>query len=255
MAARIAVLDIERTWGVAEGIWSLRQHGWLQPHQIVEQPRTICVAWKWLGDEEPQFRAEWDRGGHYKLIETAHKILDEATHIISWNGKRFDEPHLRSDFVRYGMTPPSPHKSIDLMVTAKRQFNFLSNRMASVADELGLGGKYDHGGTGLWKKLRVEKGQALREARETMRTYNLRDIELTEELWELLKPWCPSLNLPLYNDEAGMGPYCPACESDNVQYRGYARTSTRVYKRFQCNECGRWGRDLKSVAGTAQVPL
>jgi len=89
-----------------------------------------------------------------------------------------------------------------------------------------------------------------------MREYNEQDVLLTEELYQLLLPWIPGLNLPVYragNDD--LGPFCPACESSNIQYRGVARTLTRTYRRFQCNDCGRWGRDTASIGSTEGVPL
>jgi len=254
MSARIAVLDIERQSGVADGIWELRQRGWLNPSQMLERPRTICFAYKWLGEPDVHFHAEWDRGGAKKMIGKAHKVMDEASHIIGFNSKAFDVKHLRTEMIVHGFPPPSPHKDIDLMIQAKRHFSFLSNRMSEIAKALDQDGKFATGGAGLWRKLREAKGDELREARETMRAYNIRDINLTEELWTLMKPWISGVNLPTYRDDAA--PACPVCESDSIQYRGVARTLTRSYRRFQCNECGKWGRDTASSGrGVGQVPL
>lgn len=255
MTARIAVLDIERQSGIADGIWELRQNGWLNPGQVVERPRTICFAYKWLGEDEVFFHAEWDRGGAKAMVRKAHAVLDEATHIVGWNSKSFDIPHLRTEMIVHDMLPPSPHKDIDLMVQAKRNFKFLSNRMNEVAKVLDQKGKVQTGGGDLWRRLRNSKGEDLREARELMATYNRRDVELTEELFTLFLPWCSGINLPAYSGGTQESPVCPACESQSIQYRGVAVTSTRSYRRFQCQDCGKWGRDTASISGTRQVPL
>ena len=254
MSAKIAILDIERQAGVADGIWELRQNGWLNPGQVVERPRTICFSYKWLGEKETYFHAEWDRGSK-AMVKKAHAVLDEADYVIGWNSKRFDIPHLRTEMIVHGMQPPSPHKDIDLMVQAKRHFSFISNRMAEVAKVLDRKGKAETGGGDLWRRLRYSKGEDLWEARATMSDYNIRDVELTEELYKLMLPWCSGINVAAYLDGGKVGPFCPACASDNVQYRGVAITSTRTYRRFQCNECGKWGREAKSTHSSNEVPL
>lgn len=255
MVARIAVLDIERQSGIADGIWELRQNGWLNPGQVIERPRTICFAYKWLGDDEVFFHAEWDRGGPKGLAKKAHAVLDAADYICGWNSKAFDLPHIRTELLVHGLTPPSPHKDIDLMVQAKRHFKFMSNRMNEVAKLLDQKGKVATGGGDLWRRLRTSKGDDLREARQLMAEYNVRDVQLTEELYMLMRPWLSGINLPLYSDGDQLGPFCPACTSDDVQYRGLARNTSYSYRRFQCNQCGKWGRDTSSVGKTGQVPL
>lgn len=253
MVARIAVLDIERQSGIADGIWELRQNGWLNPSQVIERPKTICFAYKWLDEDEIHFHAEWDKGPK-AMVKKARDVLNDADAVVGWNSRGFDMPHLRSEMIIHGLTPPSPHKDIDLMVQAKKHFKFLSNRMNEVAKVLDQKGKISTGGGDLWRRLRNSKGDDLRQARQQMAEYNVRDVQLTEELYHLMKPWLSGVNLPVYNEATGQ-PACPACLSENIQYRGLARTLTRSYRRFQCNQCGKWGRDGSSVSGTSQVPL
>lgn len=255
MTAKICFLDIERQSGVADGIWELRQNGWLNPGQVVEHPRTICFAYKWLGDNEVRFHAEWDKGGQKALAKKAHAVMDEATHIVGWNSKRFDIPHLRTLLITNELLPPSPHKDIDLMIQAKQHFSFLSNRMSEVAKVLDRKGKMETGGNDLWKTLRYGRTEKLNAARQLMAEYNVRDVELTEELYNLMLPWCSGINLAPYREGTGLGPFCPACDSENIQYRGKSVTSTRTYRRFQCQDCGKWGRDTRSEGTAAGVPL
>ena len=109
------------------------------------------------------------------------------------------------------------------------------------------------GGSELWKLLRTAKGDQLAKARQKMADYNRRDVELTQELWQLLKPWATGINIPVYDPE--LGALCPVCSSNNIQYRGLARTTTHTYRRFQCNDCGKWGRDTSAVSRVNSVPL
>ncbi|NIV35232.1 MAG: hypothetical protein GWN58_38990, partial [Anaerolineae bacterium] len=54
---------------------------------------------------------EWDMEG---MLEGAWELLDEADAVVHYNGKKFDIPTLNREFVKYGFTPPSPYKQIDL---------------------------------------------------------------------------------------------------------------------------------------------
>lgn len=248
------MLDIERQSGLADGIWELRQRGgWLNPSQIIERPRTICFAYKWVGDDQIHFHSEWE-DGHHSMIAKAHKVFDECDYLIGWNSKAFDVKHLRTEMAMYEMRPPSPHRDIDLMLTAKRNFTFLSNRMAYVAEQLGRDGKLETGGAELWKSLRFGEGEQLWEARRLMQEYNMRDVALTEELWDALKPWVSGLNLALFEEDSS-SVRCPNCLSSSIQWRGQQVTLTRSYRRFQCQDCGRWSREIKSSAAASASGL
>ena len=128
--------------------------------------------------------------------------------------------------------------------------------MNEVAKMLDQKGKVQTGGGDLWRRLRTSKGDDLREARQLMAEYNCRDVALTEELYGLMRPWLTGINLPTYSDnDSAAGPFCPACDSERIHYRGFAYTTNRSYRRFQCADCGKWGRDTASIRSTTQVPL
>lgn len=265
MTTKIVTLDIERQSAVVDGIWELKQHGYIRPSQIIVPARTICFAWKWLGGSgDVHFSAEWDpddtgkyepKGadpevyqGHRAMIQKAWEVLDEADYVIGWNSARFDMGNLRSHMAEYHMGPPSPWKDIDLIKVSRSKFGFMSHKLSEVGDRLGMGGKYDTG-TNLWYKLRWSDGQELEDARTLMRTYNQRDVQLTEDLYTELLPWIPNLNI--YDDlrlEPDIEPdlRCRRCGSLDLQWRGTYRGATYWYKKFQCKRCKGWGKSQKN---------
>ena len=250
MPAKIAVLDIERQSAVVDGVWQLKQTGYISPDQIIEPARTICFAWKWLGEETVHFAAEW-KGGHAKMVEKAWDVMDEADYIVGWNSRSFDVKHLRTEFITQHISPPSPHKDVDLMVVAKRNFGFMSNRLSYVAQQLGAGSKLANGGQHLWRTLRYGKGQELKDAKAMMEAYNIQDVVLTEEVYQIMLPWVDNLNIPIYNEVDV--PACSNCGSYSIQYRGVQVAATRSYRRFQCQECGKWGREVKSESSVVSI--
>jgi hypothetical protein len=179
--------------------------------------------------------------------------MDEADYIIGWNNRAFDVKHLRTEFITNGFTPPSPHRDIDLMVVAKRNFGFMSNRLSYVAQELGAGSKLANSGTDLWRTLRTGKGAALAKAKAEMEAYNKQDVVLTEEVYHIMLPWVDGLNIPIYNGTEE--PACSNCGSENLHYRGVQIAATRSYRRFQCQQCGKWGREVKCESAVSSVAV
>lgn len=252
MSAKIVTLDIERQSAVVDGVWDLKQNGYISPNNIIEPARTICLAWKWLHKDEVEFAAEW-KGGSKKMVKKAWSVLDEADYVIGWNSKNFDCKHLRTEFIKNGMTPPSPHKDLDLMLVARRNFGFMSNRLSYVAQELGVGEKLATGGADLWRDLRYGSSEAKKEAKLHMEAYNKQDVVLTEQLYHHLLPWVDGLNIPIYTGIEG--PACSNCGSNNIHYRGVQVAATRSYQRFQCQQCGKWGRETKSIGAVQSAAI
>ena len=86
---KILLLDCE-TSPMSVYAWSL-----FKPHisinQIQDTSRTLCVAYKWLGEKKTHFLSEWT---HEDMIAQLHELLSEADIVITYNGNRFDLPVL-----------------------------------------------------------------------------------------------------------------------------------------------------------------
>jgi DNA polymerase elongation subunit (family B) len=251
MTAKIVTLDIERQAGLAE-VWDWKAD-YIRPEQFREQPRTICLAWKFLDQPDTKFAAEWQDGGAEEMVKKAHAVLDEADYVVGWNSKNFDMKHLKAHFLQFGLKPPSPYIDIDLMINLKREFKFLYNRMAYISDVLGLDGK-DKTPVGLWTDLRSDDKGVVARAHVAMEKYNKRDVELTEELFLIMRPWLRGLNLGLYEEDS-LAEVCPNCGSSKLQSRGPGQNATYMYMRFQCVSCGKWGRFRKSFKSTTTVGI
>lgn len=215
--------------------------------QMTEEGEVISFAAKWRGQPETEFYSV-HHDGHEEMVKQARRLLDEADFVAHWNGKKFDIPHLNKEFVLQGLTPPSAYKQLDLMMTARKQFKFVSNKLQHISTALGFDGKFDHEGFGLWKKCMAGEDEAW----ETMRTYNIQDVVLLEQIYDRILPWIKTHpNVPLYT---GAG-QCPQCGSDNISSDGKAYMTTRTYEKFRCGDCGAQMRGTKFKESAAFVPL
>lgn len=232
---RVLTLDIETAPNTGH-VWGLWQQNIGLP-QLLESGYVMCFAAKWEGQDKVQF---------YKGLQVpkaAHRLLTEADVVVHFNGDRFDLPHLRTEMVRVGMTPPAPYVSIDLCTVVKRQFRFPSNKLQYVAGELLGDHKSETGGHATWIKCMAGD----KDAWARMQSYNMQDVVLTERLYQYLKPWIKLPNAQLYGDAVQGVKTCPQCGSTDIRKRGLAYTALSSYQRYACQQCGRWSRGKARV--------
>lgn len=181
---KILMLDIETTpmqvytWG----LWDQN----IGINQIIKHTEMMCFGAKWLGQKKVTFKSAHHHGKQ-EMLETLHKMMDEADILVGWNSASFDHKHIRREFLEAGLEPPAPVKDLDLMTIVKANFLFPSNKLDYVAQKLGVGAKVKHSGFELWIDCMEGKDKAWRE----MRKYQIQDVELLDKLYEVLLPWLP----------------------------------------------------------------
>ena len=110
---------------------------------------------------------------------------------------------------------------------------------------MGLAGKTKHEGHGLWIKCLAGDPKAW----AIMKKYNVQDVRLLEEMYELLRPWISNHpNHGLYSES--LEDVCTNCGSGELARRGFALTNMGKFQRYVCKSCGTWVRGNKRVTGT-----
>lgn len=241
--ARILTLDIECSPTIAH-VWGLWDQN-VGLNQIVEDGRMICFAAKWYGDSQTMFWSV-EKDGHEAMVEAAWRLLDECDVLVSFNGIKYDVKHLNREFVLAGLGKPRPYRNVDLLPVVRREFKFPSNKLDYVASRLGLGHKVAHEGHGLW----VACMEGDRDAWMRMETYNRGDVELTEALFDRLRPWLSSaVHLGVWAEGEGLS--CPSCGGTEYEACGEAVTAVSVFECFRCSSCGGAFRGARAVRRVA----
>lgn len=227
---KILILDIETTPNLAH-VWGLwKQNVGLS--QVVSTTEVLCLAYKFYNDESVAFYSSWDHG-RQGMLEGIHSALSRSDAVVTYNGKKFDIPHLNREFLLHGFEPPASYSQIDLYQVVRSKFRFSSNRLEHVADQLNIGRKVQHSGFDLWTGCMKGDPKSL----ATMRSYNEHDVELTEQVYTALLPWITSHpNHGLYTDSDR--PVCPNCGSERLVRNGYSSTPMLMYQRYRCKGCG-----------------
>lgn len=223
--------------------WGLWQQN-VGLNQILESTEVMCFGARWYGQSKVIFKSTHHHGKQ-AMLDELHALMDEADIVCGWNSASFDHKHIRREFLEAGMMPPSPTKDLDLMRVVKSQFRFPSNKLDYVSQRLNVGAKVKHSGFDLWVKCMAGDNKAWKEMKE----YQIQDVNLLIDLYEILRPWIKNHpNAPLYSSlEHG----CVACSSTKLQRRGYEKTGSGVYQRYQCQDCGKWMRGATRESGTS----
>lgn len=236
---KILHLDIERSPILATiwDLWDLR----VGIDQLMNDSEILSCAMSWEGEDKVEFVAAW-KGGRRNMLKRIHKRLEEADAVVTYNGDRFDLKVLNMEFAYFGLGPPAPYKSVDLLKTVKRRFKLTSNKLDYALRYFKLGAKMKTPGHQLW--LDVMDGK--KEAQDIMEEYNIRDVVEMKKLFTFLKGWgiIGMPNLSAYAREE----CCPECGSKHYQRRGMRITNVYRYPRYQCmaEGCGHWFKGNKA---------
>lgn len=257
--AKILVLDIETTRALVEtfSLFTRFIH-----HDRVRRPsRILCFAARWHGQTRTSFASCWrddDEEGYLRLVRQLWGMLDEADAVVTYNGDRFDLQWVEAEGVRLGLGRPAPYRSIDLIKISKRRFRagLLNLRLDWSARHWLHDEKTNHGGTDLWDDIRYGKTAQRRAAEKLMKTYNIHDVELTDELFVKMLPWA-GINLALYRaDPDSEVLRCTKCGSSEVTRLAKRATTTAFsYHLYRCKSCSAVSRGKRGKGTTELRPV
>lgn len=219
--------------------------------QIVTPTRMMCFGAKWRDEDKVIFKSEYHDSKEAMVLE-AYKLLDQCDVLVTYNGDKFDIPHLQREFHEMGLPPVSPFTSVDLYKVIKKRELWASHKLEWVTRQLELSGKLQHSGFYMWRACLGDYGEEeQRKQWNLMRRYCKRDV-VTED--ELFVEYLPYANLPhrdLWKNEKPDPdrPTCGTCGSERITWQGYKRTKTRRYRQFRCEECGKWDSVTRSDMG------
>lgn len=230
---KILLFDIETmanqayVWGKWEqDVIEYKQHWYM-----------LTFAWKWLGEKKTYGLSLKDFKGYKKgsdddfhLVKALWKLFDEADIIIAHNGNSFDIKKTNARFIKHKLPPPSPYKTIDTKLVAKKYFKFDSNKLDDLGSYFNIGRKLSHEGFKLWLGCEANDPKSWKK----MLDYNIQDVILLEKVYLAMLPYMN--NHPSIALFKGERLACPNCGSKRVQKRG-----VKYGKQYWwCRDCDSW---------------
>lgn len=202
------------------------------PHQYVtDWPRTICAAWRWIGEKPIHFAAEWDHSPA-QFAQQVRDVIHEADIITGHYVNKADRRWLNSLFRDHRIDWPSNVKVVDTLTIARRDLGDESMTLGALCNRFGIPTKVD-----TYDPLVARAAcEGDRKAQRRIATYNKGDVEASTGLY--------FMTLPLAHGHPHVAPVkgsnvttCPRCASTDVHRDGTYSPGVYVYARYRCDAC------------------
>ena len=230
--------DIENSSMIVDGVWQLKQTGYINPDNIVEYGKILCLSYKWEGNPKVHtIKYDIKNNCDKQLCLKFLPILLSADEVVGHNGDRHDIPWVMTRLLFHKITSMPQIKSIDTLKNA-RKFKFPSNKLDEISKYLGLRTrKVKTRGNEMWQDVTRRKNK---KALHEMALYCEGDVILLEEIYNLLKGFSkPKTHMAV--ELGGDRCDCPHCGSENTQARGkYVMASGTEKHKMSCNDCRLW---------------
>ena len=228
--------DIETSYCIGK-FWRPGYKVFISASNIIKQAGIICIAYKWE-DERQTYCLDWNinKQCDKKLLQQFIEIANQATELVGHNGDKFDLPWIRTRCL-YHKIPMFPnYTSIDTLKISKGKFRFPDNKLNTIANYLGIGGKIRMTDAD-WDKVILEKHKP---SLDKMIQYCKKDVLLLERVYSHLKTHVAPVSHygVIFGSDRGS---CPECGSDDLIKVNSRTTATGLKKiQLKCNTCGRY---------------
>lgn len=232
----ILIFDVERTKGSFTGrFWSRGdfKNGWFPAEYVTQPPRIICWGARWYGSDEVLLHAEWQRGGHKRMIYGLWELIEAADIIVTHNGDNADVPWLMESLPQYGLNFPKPPKSVDTLKVMRSSFkSYHSKSLTETAKFLGI--PLDK--VGHWSLDLADRACAGdKEAQVELLAYQHGDVILQGAVYDGLRGYMP--NHPHVVTD-GDQKACNQCGSVDLAENGDVQKVVQLRAAWRCRNCG-----------------
>lgn len=242
--AKILLYDIEVSRDIVEGYGNKWE---FKVVKTIRHQELMSFAYKWRGEKKIQYVSRNHFKTYKAFVEVLWNILNEADIAIAHNGNKFDNKMANRFFVKEGLGPVSPYKSIDTLQVARSTFKFQSNSLQDLGEYLGLGSK---------RKITYADieddfmNNPTPKIEKLMKEYNIQDVVLLERIYDIFRPYIK--NHPNLGDLLRVHGACPKCGSNKLQKRGISVSASGDKQRYQCQNCGGWSNEA-TIKGEGRV--
>ena len=177
-----------------------------------------------------------------KIVKEALTIISQADWTVAHYGVRFDRRFLHGRCVIHDFPSPPPVSMRDTWQIARTAFAFSSNRLVNLAKVLRLDEQKHQKTVDEWPGWWFHAMAGGREDLDRMGEYCKQDVRATEKVYLRIRPY--DWTAPRMHMDRSL---CGACGSPKIQYHGLVMTGGNRFRRYQCTNCGGWGKDKKKI--------
>jgi hypothetical protein len=206
--------------------------------------RLLCIGYKWAHQKRAKlikctdFPAEDEKGivSDRAVCEAFYKVAVEADVWVYHYGKKFDRAFLNARLMSHGLPSlPQPPEigAVDTWKVAYDNLKMKARRLDSLGEFFGCKTSKTRLSPLIWRQAGGGHLPSLKYIFDHCR----KDVYLLEEVFNRLRPF---VKMPNFNLVSGKTDACPVCGEQALQSRGWRYARVRKYRRYQCQNCGKW---------------
>ena len=215
-----------------------------------ELQSILSFGFKIDGDKKARCINAWefdswskDRHDDSALVQIIYDTLYDADEIVTHNGKAFDLKVLNTRLMLFGMPPLPPLiKHVDTKIVLKNKISLYSNSLDNAAKFFSLDNKIHWANKwDTWGRFAFKEDT--KKDRAQMDKYCKMDVEVLQQLYYKTMPLhgAYGINRALLDGR----PVCPKCGEDKLIKHSTHKTTSAVYQRYLCTNCGATSRTDK----------
>lgn len=211
---------------------------------------VVCFGWKFVGEKTEHCITLLDYPGKNchddsKLLAQALNILESADSLVAHYGQKFDLPYIEARLLKAKLKPIPNTRLVDTCLIARYKLKLSSNRLGNLADFLGVETKKMVKRSG-WPDWWLGALRGDKESIKKMAVYCKQDVKCLEECYLAMRHIIPRKYI--FNYSIGEKVWtCSACGGHRKQDRGHYVSDLKIWKRYQCQGCGRWDKSSKAI--------
>jgi len=229
---KMLFVDLEVSRDIVEGYGNTWE---FKVVKTIRHQELMSYAYKWQGQKKIHYVDRHQFDTYKEFVQSLWDKYDESDIVVAHNANRFDNKMANRFFIKEGLTPPSPYRSIDTLQIARSYFKFQSNSLNNLAEYLGLGSKEKITYADLEADFMSDSPSM--KTRRAMKKYNIQDIVLLEAIYMKLRPYVKNHpNMAIMSQRPNSCTTCGA--TTGIQSRGTTATNSAVVRIFTCTTCG-----------------
>lgn len=232
---RVLLIDIENT-PYSVYTWDNNPRTPISHENIIKEAEMLCAAWMWLGEDKVYSIQAPPGGGDFQVARKLQEVISEADAVVAHFGDGHDIPWIMTRCLVHNLGPLKPVVQIDTWKLCKRRFKLYNNKLAYLAQKLGLvHGKLDTDFQ-LWKDCMA--GDKV--ARAHMLLYNEQDVRVLEQVYQKIRAfdWVPRINRALFVENPDLrAQTCPHCGALGLIWDSFRDFRTVRRNQYKCVKC------------------
>jgi DNA polymerase elongation subunit (family B) len=218
------------------------------PHDnIIEEPRIICICWKW-NNSDTVHSLDWGKAkDDKKLLKKFIKVANKADQMIGHNGDKFDLKWIKTRCLFHRIETFPKYQTFDTLTAVRSNFRLQSNRLDYISKFLGFSGKSETGGLQLWRDCDLGVDGAV----QKMVDYCKKDVVILEQVFDAINNYVPHKTHSLQYTELPTFS-CPECGSVKTRCNKTRTTAAGTIRRqMHCVKC----KKIYTISNKAYIDL